>query len=416
VPSLHPRLLLGPGLVLFYFFAFQGGWYYHRATQELGLAAIAALYLYCVIATGLQNPAQRDYRWEKWAWGAPLFVLGFVSFYALLFSVHTDANPVPGMLALRYYAALLVVPVLFLSYKLGVSIQTHERILFVALVLLLLNYTFNYFRIDPTIALHSEDHTIRAIVTYDEWRGYRLKPNYYSFYLLTFLGFLLAFRPGYGWLRPLGLAAALSCVFWLGVLRPRAGLLGMTFAALSYGLFLARSARLGMLFTVAPIALVTAALFLAANATAFVDSFRNDWSFIARLQSYRIALSVIQEYPLFGFGQASYYSLSYQDVFGHHFYPGDIGLVGVGFRNGLIGVAFYVGFHLYLVQHLVRVNWRYRRRHGRTTPGLVALTVLVIGLLPILPTQPAFAFDFGLPVAGISLGFAACCNDAARGI
>lgn len=414
MPSLQPRLLLGPALALFYFFAFQGGWYYHRATQELGLAAIAGLFFYCVVATGLQSPAERDYRWEKWAWGVPLFVLGFVVFYALLFSLHTGANPVPGILALRYYGALLVAPVLFLSYKLGVSIRTHERILLAALVLLLLNYTFNYFRIDPSVALHSDDHTIRAIVTYDEWRGYRLKPNYYSFYLLTFLGFLVALRPGFGWLRPLGIAATLACLFWLGVLRPRAGLLGMTAATLTYALFLVRPARLGLFLTAAPVTVAAGTLLLAANASAFVDSFRSDWSFIARLQSYRIALSVIQEYPIFGFGQASYYSLSYQDVFGHHFYPGDIGLIGVGFRNGLAGVAFYVCFHLYLVQHMVRVNWRYLRRYGQTTPGLVALTLLVIGLLPVLPTQPAFAFDFGLPVAGICLGFAACCNHAAR--
>jgi len=411
---LRPRFIVTAGLVAFYFFAFQGGWYYHRITQEAGLAAIVGLFLYCVVRSGLVGRSERDYRWETWALGAPLFILGFVGFYSLLFSAHTGANPVPSMLAMRYYGSLLIVPVLFLSYKLGVSIRMHERILLAALILLLLNYSFNYLRIDPEIAIRSNDHTVRAVVTFDEWRGYRLKPNYYSFYLLSFLGFLTALRSGNTWLRASGLVAAMACLGWLAVLRPRAGILGMSAASFAYPLFLARPSRLGPLLAVAPVGLLGAGLLLVANADAIVDHFRSDWSFIARLQSYRIALSVIADHPLFGFGQASYYSLSYQDIFGHHFYPGDIGLVGVGFRNGLLGVLFYIGFHLFLIQYLLRASWSFRRRFGSSSPTLVALLLLVIGLLPIVVTQPAFAFDFGLPVAGIALGFAACCRDAAR--
>ena len=200
---------------------------------------------------------------------------------------------------------------------------------------------------------------------------------------------------------------------WLAVLVPRAGLLSTTTAALLYLTLLERG-RVQPVLALFPAIAVCATAALIWNADRIADHLSSDWSFIARLQSSRIALASLAEHPLFGFGTSSYYSVSYQDVFGRHFYPGDIGLLGVVFRNGLLGAGFYLAAQLHLTGRCVRTVWIRFERTGRAEPVLSMIAVLFIALTFMLPIQPALAFNFGFPVVGLALGFASIARSPAR--
>ena len=397
------KLVTGAALVLCYFTALHGGAYFAgNRLQEVGLAVLLALWGRNALAVGT---ADRSIGWHAWLVVPAACATSFVTFYAVVFSYHTGANPLPGMFALRYFLWILIAPILLFTAARGVSIREHQRFFWLALALLLLNYSFHAFTIDFESVHASENRSLRAFIGYDPWRGYRLKPNYYAMYLtvLVSAGMMVRERTRLG-RRTAGLLL-LAALAWLSVLLPRAGLLSVATATVLYAFVLSRPHRLHALFLAAPPAAFAAGIALLVFAGDLNANFQNDWSYLARLESSRTAMRVLEAHPLFGIGTASYYSLSYQDLFGRHFYPGDIGILGMAFRNGLLGAALLVFVQVALFVRLLRTDWLLRHHTGRSIPIVSGFCVLALACTFLLPIQPVLAFGFGFPILGFSLGF-----------
>ncbi len=395
------------GLTVAYFAAHQGGKYYPgNLLQEIGLAIVALLYVVWLYRTrrwewcGSAN-------WTLWMVFVPGMAISFVAFYAMLFAAHSGAPALPSALALRYFGFALVAPIMVASMRGGVAIERHERAFLLALVALIINYTFNYVRLDLESVLHSGDRILASMTVWDEWRGFRLKPNFYSLYLLVFVGVFAIRRRNLGRWKPVMLLAALAAIAWIAHLRPRAGMLSLSASSLLFWLFLSSPRRTGALFAFAPVGALVTATYVISIWSEFTFGLRHDWSFVARMQSFSIALDVVREYPFFGYGQRSFHSISYQDLFGEHFFPGDIGIMGIAFRNGLVGVLGFLFLQLTLTCRAVGTHWAMRRRGYEPSVIMCGLSVLLIGMTFLMVTEPALIFEFGFALVPITLGFTA---------
>ncbi|MDM8536491.1 O-antigen ligase family protein, partial [Desulfobacterales bacterium HSG17] len=373
------KLLISSALILFFYGALQGGFYFMKnRVQELAIAAGLGLYVYTAIQAAF---SVKNIRWSWWAISAPLFSLFIVINFGIVFAVNTGESPVPSILASRYFLLIFIIPVIYFLYHLGYTLKEIEQIFYISLVILLLNYVFHYFRIDLKAAYFSTDHFTASLVTYDEWRGYRLKPPMFvTFIVLLHSGMSLFTR-----LRPIivlrsFLLIGLTCYILL-INMSRASLAAIFLSMSLYPIFFSRPNRINLLVLGVPSGLLVFFFIIAILLQAIVAHFTSDWSFQVRMKSWEIALSNFAEHPIFGFGQASYYTKSYQDLFGKKFFPSDLGIIGVAFKYGLVGVASFIFYNFYILYRLMRVNWLFRKLNGRHNPLIWSLFILSISLI-----------------------------------
>jgi O-antigen ligase len=72
------------------------------------------------------------------------------------------------------------------------------------------------------------------------------------------------------------------------------------------------------------------------------------------------------------------------DIFARTFFPSDIGLLGVVFKNGIVGSCLYLFVHGLIIYRLWRTNLELRMQDGRYEP-LWALLILIIAQTINLP-------------------------------
>jgi hypothetical protein len=126
-----------------------------------------------------------------------------------------------------------------------------------------------------------------------------------------------------------------------------------------------------------------------------------------RLRSYSIAWESIKETPFLGFGQQSNYTKTEQDIFWYKFYSADIGITGVAFKYGFIGVAVYIFFSVFLVMRLVRSIWLYKYAYGRINPVMFSILVVLLTQLLNIILNTTLIFIQGLTLASFTIGITA---------
>jgi hypothetical protein len=89
----------------------------------------------------------------------------------------------------REFLLAFLGPGIYLLCRCGLPLAQVERCLWLALFALMLNYLFFYFTMDLRAAFFSSDHTVSNLVTYDAWRGFRLKPPLFAI-MVALLGSL----------------------------------------------------------------------------------------------------------------------------------------------------------------------------------------------------------------------------------
>ena len=407
--KLSIRSCITLGLIFFFFGAFQGGIYTPKfRLQELSLLTLLLLFAYTVCHSSFDR---RSLKWEWWTFVPLIFALSVMVVYALVFSMNTGQAMVPSVLALRYFLIILIAPVIYFLHKLGYEIKTLEKTLLISFFILLLNYLFNYFTMDLEAAYFSPNHSYASLVTFDEWRGYRLKAPFYVILLLVLFVGMSLFQAN-PWHRRLGYLCIFSvCIYILLIVMSRAAILTLLLSIVAYPFMFKHPNRISLNLFIFPLALIFINGFLVAAIPIFVEHIANDWSFKVRMKSYQIALEVLFDYPLFGFGQSSYYTQSYQQIFGEKFYPSDLGIIGAAFKHGFIGIIVYLFFKFYILFRLIRVNWAYQLYYGRHNPLLWSLLILIFSLLVNILLQAAFIFAAGLTLASITIGLTACYYD-----
>jgi len=399
--KLSIQRIIDISLIIIFYAAFQGGKYFlNNRVQELGFAITIGLFLYAAIRLAYTMKASQ---WRLWFWTAPMIIVYLMLSGALSFAIIAQVPILPSFFNSREFIILLLAPTLYFTYKLGYDMERLEKVFFISLVIILFNYLFHYFRIDLPSAYFSSGYT-SYLVVYDDWRGYRLKPPLMALVILTFYTGIRLFQND-KFIKKIGLIL-LFCVIayvWF-LLKARSQMLTMALAILIYPLFFSRPKRMSLFILAAPIVL----MIVMSIAEVLINKLMYAEGAEVRAKSYITAINNIQKYPLFGHGNSSAYSKTYQDIFGKKFFPSDLGLIGVTFKYGFIGITLYLFFNVFLFYRLMRMNWYYRYTYNRHNPLILSLFILLIAITINVLLNPVLIMMQGLTTGAIIVAITAC--------
>lgn len=134
-----------------------------------------------------------------------------------------------------------------------------------------------------------------------------------------------------------------------------------------YHFWFARKPRLGLLFL--SLCVIIPAYILAVEQYFAVMKTADDG---VRYKAYMIAINTFMDYPFFGFGQQSAATVTEQEIFWYKFYSSDLGLIGIAFKYGAIGVFLYVFLLITALVKAVKTNWLFLQYRGHANIFLVA--------------------------------------------
>ncbi|MGF1525175.1 MAG: hypothetical protein ACFCBW_00020, partial [Candidatus Competibacterales bacterium] len=391
------QYLIYPALGLVLFAGLEGGKYFmNNRLQELGLAALLGLFGYGALHQGLADPSRA---WGRWFWTGPLLAGYIMVSAAGAFALNAGAAVVPSVFASRYFIFILIAPTLYFLTQRGLAIEAVERTFLAVVALLLVNYVFFYHTLDLRAAFFSTGY-LSYLVTWDEWRGFRLKPPTFALVIATVYGlFRLVRRDDLKAKLAGAMLLGLAGYIW-SLLMARAQMATIALALLLYPVFLATPRRFQGVVLAVPLGVLA----LGAGHTLLLDHFLNAEGAHVRAAAYGTAWETFLQHPVVGYGQSSGYSKTYQDLFGAKFFPSDLGLVGIAFKYGGVGVALYLFCHGWVTWRLLRTHWLYRRHYRRHNPLLWALLLLMTALSLNIVINPGHALAQGLTVDAFAVG------------
>jgi O-antigen ligase len=186
---------------------------------------------------------------------------------------------------------------------------------------------------------------------------------------------------------------------------PRVTIMATIAALVLFMVFFSRAKYASLLQVAFPVFIVAAVLALLYFFSTFTTAFSSDYSYTTRVDSAERAWSVLLRYPLLGFGQDSQQSISYQEVIGPYFHPLDIGLLGIAFQFGVIGVALYLMFSVWIVVNMLSL---WQRNRGQAEPAQVAflwaMCILFLAWLVASPLQANFILAENIPIVALAWG------------
>jgi len=400
-PMAIPGVSLTPlyGLLLFIalFTGFQGGRYYAgNIAQELGIFCSGLLFVIGAF-TGLFHMQRRE--WNKWVFIPLILMVFIICTWGLVFAINFGGNPLYNIMASREFFFILLAPGIYLCGRSGLDLKSIERVVWLVLITSMLNYLLNYFRLDLSDAFFSGDHRISSLITYDEWRGFRLKPPLFAIMIAILAAFsLLVSKSGIGVKLFALIVIALSSYIWSIVLF-RSTMATMLLSVFLYPLFFSRPNRVPFLMLVLPIAAIAAPIVLELLYQRFTGAEGGS----VRLESYRLALSKIPERPFLGVGEDSAFGQTYASLFGPRFFPSDLGMVGITFKYGVIGLLMYLYAHFGILFKLCKTNWLVVQAQGRANPLVWALLIFFCAQTFNLVLNPGLAYAQGITVAAFSV-------------
>ena len=380
---------------------FQGGRYYlANRVQEIGILCCLIMFFYGAVMTSL-TVKDSDFRWSWWVF-ATLFFLAYTFFLpAQRFSVNAGVALVPSLFASREFLLALLCPSLYFMYRLGLEVERIEAIFLATLVALVIAYAFHYYTMNLPAAYFSSDHAVAGLVTYDPWRGYRLKTPSFAFYLLTVLAPMYIFiREGVTnkvkWL----LMTFLIIHIWI-LVSHRSMALSLIAATLSYHFFFAKKVRMGLFFMVLPAVflLVPIGIMSAIDHLSQLDPETDG----VRYKSGTFAMTQFLKTPLLGFGQQSNSTLTEQQIFWYKFYSADLGMVGILFKYGAVGAFVYVSFSIFLIRRMIVTNWAIKKEYGKLNPIIFALLIGYVAFTLNIMLVPVYTYISGVTAASFGI-------------
>ena len=387
---------------IIFFSGYQGGKYFaNNRLQELAFASTFALFMFGAIKLAMMRS---EIKWKWWFWSAPLLVAYPMLVAPVSFSINTNANVFFSFFATREFLMAFLAPSIYFMYKLGYPIERLEKVFVVSLFFLIINYLFHYFRLDLRETFLGGGY-MSAQVTYDEWRGFRLKPPTYALFLITVYCLIFLVQENLV-VKKVGVVLVLCMVGYVWyILLQRSQIAGLALSLLLYPLLFSRPKRINLLLFGIPI------IFLAIlmGSESFFDIFMEEDKI--RAKSFNIAIKMFFEVPLFGFGQASNAGVTYQSLFGYRFFPSDLGLIGVFFRFGLIGGFIYLFFLFFILTRIVKANWSSRIIYKKHNPVILALLIWMISVAINIILIPTFGYIQGITTGALIIGLTACYRD-----
>jgi hypothetical protein len=341
----------------------------------------------------------------------------FVLFYALVFAVRTDAPLLPSVLAQRYYIFFLIAPVTYMLYRSGWRLADFRRVFVLAAVLAMTSRAIvdlfppsSASAPSPYVAPPREFLIFKQDTAYEGSSSLLRRLDASALFSALYFGRGLFSSKGFisfGF----NLAVTVLSVSLLMVNAPRTLVAAALLSVLLYGVVLSRPVRAKLFIVLLPLLISAIAMYAAQLGNLVSTLFGGDLSYSTRVNSTQIAWEVVSQYPLFGIGQESAQSITYQDLFGAHFYPTDVGLLGVAFQWGAVGLVLYVFFSVWLVVKLLKLLWAYTGDASKTASRerlfLWALFILCLTFALTSPVQARFVKTEGLTIAAFAVGLIA---------
>jgi len=177
----------------------------------------------------------------------------------------------------------------------------------------------------------------------------------------------------------------------------------MILACILYQFLLSHYNRLPLLIASIPVGIVV--IYVVVELLIGGDGVSADGAAV-RTKTFAAAIKSIAQQPLWGAGQESAFSISYGQLMGPKFSPDDIGLIGITYQYGLIGLALYLYIHFLVLYRTWKINWEYRQIVGRHEPLVWGLFMWMCAQTFNLVLNPGLSSAKGITVAAIA--FALC--------
>lgn len=379
---------------------FQGGRYYFaNRFQELGIAA--SLALFCLGAwRGLFLVSTVE--WRRWVVTPLLLIIAIMGSSAAVFTFNYSGNMAFGFFSAREFLLAPVGPGVYLLCRCGLPLRAVHQVVWLALLVLMLNYLYFYFTMDLRAAFFSGDHTISNLVTYDEWRGFRLKPPMFAVILSVLAATMALVQKNRFGIKLLAVFTISLAIYIWSIVLLRSTLATMLLSVALYPLLLCRTNRVQLALILAPLALLA----VPDVVVLVVDSFMQADGGNIRAKAFAKATEHFWLHPLFGAGEDSAYGQSYQDIVARYFYPSDLGIVGVAYKYGVVGAALYLFMHGKIWLNLWRANMVVRESQGRPDPLLWAFLIFMTAQTFNLMLNPGLAYAQGITAGTLALALA----------
>lgn len=382
------------------FSGFQGGRYYMaNRLQEVGIAAAILLYLIGAWR-GLFLLPRRE--WQTWTLAPLLLIGGIMGISSLVFALQYDGKLLYSFFSAREFLLALIGPAVYLLCRTGLPLEGIERAFWFALVGLMLNYLFFYFTMDLRAAFFSSDHTVSNLVTYDEWRGFRLKPPLFAI-MVALLGALMLLMQARSFFQVIAvlLLVSLGAYIWSIVLF-RSTLATMALSICLYPIFLSRRMGAHLALVAIPVMLLVLPV---AGLLALEHFLQADGGNI-RAKAFALAFEHIPSHLFLGAGEDSAYGQSYQDIVAAYFFPSDLGMVGTLYKYGLVGIVLYLTMHFKIWVSLWRANLTIRAQQGKHNALIWALLMFMTAQTFNLMLNPGLAYAQGITLGSLALALA----------
>ena len=398
----YPPLNIEPLIYILLFLAIfagcQGGRYYMaNRLQELGIASSLGL-----MALGTwRGLFQLDLQtWKTWVFKPMYLVFGIMIISSLAFYTNFGGNPLYSFFSAREFMLAFVGPGIYLLCRTGLPLAAVEKTVRFTLIALMLNYLIFYFTLDLKSLFFSNDHTLSNLVTYDDWRGFRLKPPLFA----IMVGLMAAFisvgqsRQFLAW--AISLSVMSIAIYIWSIVMFRSTLATMALSMMLYPIIFASKTRIPLIVVLSPLII----LLIPTAFEVMLDVFLGSDGGSLRKKAFLLAFEQIPGHFFFGAGEDNAYGATYQDIVAPYFYPDDIGLVGTLYKYGAVGAFLYLYMHAKIWTRLWAANIKFIQVNGRINPQLWAIFMWLTALAFNLVLNPGLAYAQGITLA--STGFA----------
>ncbi|MFT5709723.1 MAG: hypothetical protein ACI8QT_000410 [Halioglobus sp.] len=378
----------------------QGGRYYMaNRLQELGIFSAMAL----MVLGSWRAFFQLDmHSLKAWVLKPVFLIFGIMIISSLAFWANYGGNPLYSFFSAREFMLGFVGPGTYLLCRTGLPTILVEKTVRFTLVALMVNYLIFYFSLDLKSLFFSTDHTLSNLVTYDDWRGFRLKPPLFA----IMVGLMAAFigvcqsRKFLSW--AISLSVMSIAIYIWSIVMFRSTLATMTLAVCLYPLFFSSKNRIPFVLVLSPILI----LFSPVGFELMYDLFLSSDGGGLRKKSFELAFEQIPGHFFFGAGEDNAYGVTYQDIVGPYFFTDDIGLVGTLYKYGAVGALLYLYVHFKIWRQLWAANIQFIHVNGCLNPLLWAIFMWLTAMAFNLVLNPGLAYAQGITLASIGLALA----------
>jgi hypothetical protein len=383
------------------FTGLQGARYYAgNVAQELGIACSIVIFL---IGSFFSFFVISRREWNRWVI-LPIFFIGIIMIASgLTYALRYGGNPLFNIMAAREFLFIFLCPGIYLCCRAGYSTERFTNILWIVLIALMANYLFNYWRLDLKDMFFSADHRIQSLVTYDEWRGFRLKPSLFALMVVIIWAAAKLFNSATSaGLKVVSLTAGAVAAYIWSIVMFRSTLATMVISLMVYPLFFHRPKNIQLLIVLTPLALIIAPVL----GSIIYEFFSNAEGGNVRVAAFNTALKHLPAIFVLGAGEDSAYGPTYKMLFGAKFYPSDLCLFGLTFKYGVTGLILYIYLHRKIIIELCKAHWGNAGGNSSEKTLIWTLLIFFLALSINLLINTGLAYAQGITLGSCALALA----------